>query len=301
MLYVLALLFGAVDAFFWPAQGAILPMLVKEHDLPGANGLIQGSQQLSNLIGPALAGILVAAVGTAWAFGIDTASFAVAALALWLIRGGRRPAHIGERQPGVLQTIVSGLAYVWRDPPVRSLILLSAVLNFALNGPITVGMAWLADNRYEGGAATFGFILAAFGAGALVGAIVGGSLGRVRELGWLTVAGSILMGVAVGLIAVAEAVPLIMVLALGIGLAVGFLNVRIVAWLQARTPSDMMGRVMSLVSLGGIALSPLSMALTGALVDIGAISFVFAGAGILIVIAAVAGIVWGVPAQMREA
>ena len=137
-----------------------------------------------------------------------------------------------------------------------------------------MGIAWLADNQFDGGAQAFGFILAAFGAGALGGAIVAGSLGSVRQLGWLTIAGSIVMGVALGLIAIAPSAIVVMALALAIGLAVGFLNVRIVAWLQFRTPEDMMGRVMSLVMLGGVALSPLSMALTGVLVDIGPVALV---------------------------
>jgi MFS family permease len=300
MVYVLALLFGAVDAFFWPAQGAIVPMLVEERELPGANGLMQGSQQLMGLIGPALAGLLVAAVGTAWAFGLDAASFALAALALFLIAGGRRATTIGERQAGVLRTIASGLSFVWRDRALRSLILLSAVLNFALNGPLSVGMAWLAANQFDGGPEVYGFILAAFGAGAVVGAVVAGSVGRVRELGWLTVIGSVVMGIGVGLIALAESPPIVMALALAIGLAVGFLNVRIVAWLQARTPEAMIGRVMSLVMIGGVALSPISMAGAGLLVDLGAASLMFAAAGSLIVVTALAGIAWGVPHQMRE-
>jgi MFS family permease len=262
---------------------------------------MQGSQQLTGLIGPALAGLLVAAVGTAWAFGLDAASFAVAALALFLIRGGRRAAAIGEHQAGVLRTIWSGLAFVWRDPAFRSLILLSAVLNFALNGPISVGMAWLAANRFDGGSEAYGFILASFGGGALLGAVVAGSVGRVRELGWLTVAGSVVMGIAVGCIALAEVAWVVMALALAIGLAVGFLNVRIVAWLQARTPEDMIGRVMSLVMIGGVALSPLSMAVSGVLVDVGAASLLFAAAGVLIVVTALAGVAWGVPRHMREA
>jgi MFS family permease len=300
MLFILAFVFGAVDAFFWPAQGAIVPMLVSDDKLPGANGLMQGSQQLTGLIGPALAGILVAAVGTAWAFGIDAVSFAFAALALAFITGGRRPTVIGERQPGLLRTIGSGMAYVWRDKAIRSLIILSAVLNFAINGPISVGIAWMAKYQFEGGAQAFGFILAAFGAGALAGALVAGSLGAVRQLGWLTIIGSIVMGVALGLVAIAPSAIVVMALALAIGLAVGFLNVRIVAWLQLRTPEDMMGRVMSLVMLGGVALSPLSMALTGVLVDIGAVALCFAGGGALIVVAALAGVVWGVPAHMHE-
>lgn len=302
-LYVLAALFGIVDAFFWPAMSTVVPMLVQERELPAANALMQGSQQLTGLIGPALAGLLVAAVGTGLAFGLDAASFAIAAGALVLIRGGRRPVAEAaeEPRPNVLATIRSGVAYAWRDPAVRSLLILSAALNFAINGPISVGLAWLADNRFDGGAAAFGIMLSAFGAGALVGALVAGSVGRVHQLGWLTLGGSAVMGLALGLIGFAPSVGVVMVLNVAIGLAVGLLNVRIIAWLQVRTPSEMIGRVMSLVMLGGLALTPLSLAAAGLLVDLGAATLCFAVAGGLIMVAALAGVVWGVPAQMREA
>lgn len=301
MLYPFALFFGAVDAFFWPAQGTIVPMLVDENDLPAANGLTQGSQQLTGLIGPAIAGLFVAAAGTGWAFGIDAASFAVAALALYLIVGGRRPASSGEGQPGLLRTIGAGLGHAWRDPAIRSLLLLSAALNFAFTGPVTVGLAWMADNRFEAGASGFGFMLAAFGAGALAGAIVAGSLGRVRELGWVTLSLSFAIGLGLGLVGVAPSVMVVMALAAFIGLGIGFVNVRIVAWLQARTPDDMIGRVMSLAMLGGVLMSPISLALAGVLVDLGAATPMYVAAGALVVTTAVAGILWGVPEQMREA
>jgi len=300
-LYVLAAVFGIVDAFFWPALSTIVPMLVPEDHLPAANALMQGSQQLTGLIGPALAGLLVAAVGTGLAFGIDAASFVVAAAALVLVRGGRRTAQSEAQRPNVLGTIRSGVAFAWHDPAVRSLLLLSAALNFAINGPVSVGLAWLAQNRFDGGAAAFGIMLSAFGAGALVGAVVAGSLGRIRELGWVTLGGSVVMGVALGLIGFAPSVIVIMVLNVAIGLAVGLLNVRIVAWLQVRTPSDMIGRVMSLVMLGGLAMTPLSLAAAGLLVDLGAATLCFAVAGGLVVVAALAGVVSGVPSQMREA
>jgi hypothetical protein len=109
------------------------------------------------------------------------------------------------------------------------------------------------------------------------------------------------MGVGRGLIGFAPSVAVIMGLNVAIGLAVGFLNVRIVAWLQTRTPEAMIGRVMSLVMLGGIAMSPLSLAIAGLLVDLGAATLCFAVAGGLVVVAALAGVVWGVPSQMREA
>ena len=177
-LYVLAGIFGIVDAAFYPAIGTIMPMLVAEPRLPAANALVQGSQQLAGLIGPALAGLLVAAVQTGPAFVIDAVSFTVAAAALVLIRGGRRAAatESGSSAQTMLETIGSGLRYAWSDPAIRTLVVLTAALNFAFEGPVSVGLAWLANNRFEGGSAAFGFILSAFGAGALLGAIFAGSV-----------------------------------------------------------------------------------------------------------------------------
>jgi MFS family permease len=301
MLYAFALVFGAVDAFFYPAQGTILPMLVADDELPPANALTQGSQQLTGLIGPAVAGVLVAAVGTGVAFGLDAASFAVATFALYLIAGGRRPTAPDGPQAGLLSQIRAGIGFAWRDPAIRSLLLLSAAANFALSGPITVGLAWMASNRFDSGADAFGFMLAAFGAGALVGAIVAGSVGRVRELGWVTLGTTTVMGVTLGLIGLAPSVPVVMVIAVGLGLAIGFTNVRIIAWLQARTPEDMTGRVMSLAMMGGVIMSPLSLAAAGLLVDMGAATPMFVLAGGLILLTTAAAVVWGVPSQMREA
>ena len=301
MLYPFALIFGAVDAFFWPASGTILPMLVREDELPAANGLTQGSQQLTALLGPAIAGVFVAAVGTGWAFGVDAATFVVAALALYLIAGGRRTAPTdAAAQEGMLSQIRSGLVYVWRDPAMRSLLILSAVLNFAVTGPITVGLAWMAPNRFGGDADAFGFMLAAFGAGALVGAIVAGSVGRVHQLGWLTVGASAVIGVTLAFIGLAPSVLAVMAVNVVLGLAIGFANVRIIAWIQVRTPESMLGRVMSLAMLGGVVMSPVSLAVAGLLVDLGFVTELFVAGGILIMIATVAAILWGVPAQMRE-
>src|SRR5687767_15293528 len=74
-LYVLAGIFGIVDAFFYPALQTIVPMLVPERQLAPANALVQSSQQVMSLIGPAVAGAFIALVSTGPAFAIDAASF----------------------------------------------------------------------------------------------------------------------------------------------------------------------------------------------------------------------------------
>jgi MFS family permease len=306
-LYLLAFIFGVVDAFFHPALNTIVPMLVSERLLSPANALVQVMQQLSGLIGPAVAGLVVAAVNTGPAFAVDAVSFAVATLTMLMVRGGRRapPSAAPQgaaRQPpaGLLANIGSGLAYAWRDPAIRSLILLIAAFNFAFTGPLMVGLPYLADSRFEGGAAAFGFILSAYGAAALAGAVLAGSLRHVPRLGLITLLTAAAMGVGLTFLGNVPSVILAVAAMAAIGLGAGFINVRVVAWLQARTPEAMRGRVMSLVLLGAVGLAPISLAISGAIIDFGAVSLMFAVAGAIVVAAALAGLFAGVPSQMTD-
>jgi MFS family permease len=302
-LYVLAGAFGVVDALFYPAVNAILPMLVDEPSLPPANALMQGSQQLAGLIGPALAGVLVALVQTGPAFAVDAVSFAVATVALLFVVGGRRPAEahgIGDADAkDVIASIRAGFDYARRDPAVRSLILLTAAFNFAFNGPLLVGVPFMADHTLGGGAATFGILLSGYGAGAVVGAIGAGR--RAPRLGTLVLGVAFAMGVALGLLGVAPTVPTAFGLLVAIGLGAGFLNVHIVSWLQGRTPEAMRGRVMSMVMLGSFGLSPVSYALAGAVVDLGPAALMFAAAGAIVVAASLVGLASGVAGLMTYA
>jgi hypothetical protein len=306
-LYVLALIFGVVDAFFYPALNTIVPMLVTQRMLSPANALVQITQQLSGLVGPAVAGLVVAAVQTGPAFAIDAASFAVATGMLLLVGGGRRMASHGAAEEaaggagaGLLANIGAGFAYVWRDPPVRSLLVLVAAFNFAFNGPLLVGLPYLADARFEGGAAAFGVMLSAYGAAALGGAVLAGSLRHVPHLGMVTLATAAAMGVSLAVVGnVPSFIPAIGAIG-AIGLGAGFVNVRVIAWLQARTPEAMRGRVMSLLMLGAGGLAPLSLAISGAIIEFGAVSLMFTVAAAIIVAAALAGVFAGVPSQMTD-
>jgi len=224
-----------------------------------------------------------------------------------LVRGGRRAAPTATddgtaQRPseGVLANIGAGVAYAWRDPAIRSLVLLVAAFNFAFNGPLLVGLPYLADTRFQGGAAAFGIIISAYGAGALGGAILAGSLRHVPRLGLVTLLTASAMGVGLALLGNVPTVLLAVVAIAAIGLGAGFINVRIVAWLQARTPEAMRGRVMSLVLLGAVGLSPISFAISGVIIDFGAVSLMFAVAGAIVVAAALGGLFAGVPSQMTD-
>ncbi len=305
-LYLLAVVFGIADAFFMPAINTVLPMLIPDEGLPAANGLMQVAQQMTGLIGPAIAGVAVALVGSGIAFSIDAGSFAVSTVtALALVGGRRSPANEGAgssngaaMRGAILTSIREGLAHAWRDPAIRSLVLITAAINFAFGGPVNVGLPWLAKNAY-GGAAALGFVIAAFGGGALLGATVAGSLPTVHRLGTVVSILVLVMGVAFGFMgALPSAVPAAALLSV-VGVGAGFANVQVIAWLQARTPEELRGRVMSLVMLGSHGLYPISLAIAGVVVDLGAAPLLFAAGGAVIVVAMLVGMSSGVVGRMN--
>jgi len=291
---VMAVVFGTVDAFFYPAISSFLPLLLGPERLPAANALFQATGQLIGLVGPALAGVVIAIIGTGPAFALDSASFVVAAVAIVLVHGGLRrlakdpSAEAVMPEPstpptpqaptGILATIREGAAYAFRDPALRTLLVMSAALNFAFTGPISVGLPWLSANRFDAGAAGFGIMLSGWGAGALIGAIVAGSVGRIRHQGGVIVAIAAVLGLGLAAIGVAPNVAAVTLIALAMGVGGGFINVTVVSWVQQRTDPAILGRVMSLLMLGSVGLAPLSLVVTGALIDIHP-TLVFLGAG----------------------
>jgi hypothetical protein len=266
---------------------------------------VQIMQQLSGLLGPAVAGLVVAAVQTGPAFVVDSASFAVATVTLLFVQGGRRAAKLASDLPeeggeSLLATIGSGIRFAWADPAVRSLIILVAAFNFAFAGPISVGLPYLADSRFAGGPALFGVMISCFGAGAVAGAALAGSLKHVAQLGWVTLLIAAGLGVGLGVIGLAPNAALALAPMLFIGLGAGFINVRVIAWLQLRTPEAMRGRVMSLLMFGAMGLQPISLAVSGAIVDLGQATTLFAVAGVIVLAAVLGGVAAGLPSQMHD-
>lgn len=301
-LYVLAGIFGVVDAFFYPALNTIVPMLVPERQLAPANALVQGAQQVMNLVGPAAAGAMVAIVQTGPAFAVDSASFAIASVAILAIAGGRRlPAAAQDHdhpRPSILATIGSGVRAAWGDPAVRALIFLTTAFNLAFSGPISVGLAWLAETRFLGGPAAFGLLISAWGGGAVIGSVIGGSIRRLPKFGTSALLIALMLAVGLVLMGFVSSLPLAMAVLAAMGVLAGLINVQVFAWLQARIPDELRGRVLSLVMLGSFGLAPVSLVVAGILVEIGAITPMFIGAGAIVAAAVVAGFALRVPEHM---
>ncbi len=319
-LVAVGVVFGTVDAVFLPAINTLVPRLVPPGRLAAANALMQGTAQLMGTVGPAIAGFTIALIGVGIAFVVDAASFAVAALALWLVRSGATAGSQAEltTEPtasdleprttsspdapsaSIASALVEGARTVLGDPVMRSIVLVSTAVNLAFTGPVAVGLPWLVLVGFGGDALALGMLFAAFGAGSLVGAVLGGSLRRPRQFGWLVYGLVIEVGVGLAAISVAPTIPLVAAIVLVIGVTLGYINVVMVAWVQEKTDPLLLGRTMSFLMLGSVVAAPLSLALAAILVDTQT-SAMFVAAGALVVVTGLFAIATGLPGRLSDA
>jgi MFS family permease len=259
-LYALAFCFGVADAFAEPAAQTYLPSLVEPPQLPSANALFQSSIQVATLVAPAPAGLFIKAFGTAWALFIDAVSFLFIIGALRALPDPPK-ATLGAPPGNVVRSIVEGLRYVRSDVALTSLMALVAVLNFAISGPATIGVAFIAKEKF-GSAASFGLLMSALAGGSLTGLLAAG-LFKQRKRGRLLLLVTAAIGVCLGSIGWMDRMPSLAAVLFLMSSAAGFLNVQLVAWFQQRVERAMMGRVMSVLMFAVAGLTPVSMALAG--------------------------------------
>jgi hypothetical protein len=278
-LYFQALGFGVADAFSYPAGSALLPLVVEPEKLPSANSISQSTQQITTLMAPGPAGLFIRAFGNAWAFLLDGVSFlAILAALMQLpeppIRSTRAP------ETGMMQAIASGLAYVRGDVSLRSLVLVVAVLNFALAGPMTVGLAVIAKHQF-GTASDFGFLLSSLAAGSLVGMLCAGLLPQ-RRRGLILLLASAMIGGCVAVPGFLRGITILVPDLFLISGAATFVSVELIAWVQQRVEPSLMGRVISLLMFASVGLTPFSLAIAGFTLKVN-ISGTFFSAGAMVI------------------
>lgn len=288
--YTIAAVFGVVDAFFFPARSSILPQVVEDRELEPGNALLNVSGQGSVIFGPVIGGLLVAGLGIGWAFAGDAICFAAGFLfVLWLHprAAGAAAKHTGG---GVGGQILEGMRYAWADFGIRATLIVIAVIDFAANGAIGVGLATLAHGRFGAGATGLGVLLGAWGVGATAGAIGAGLVPPPKRMGWLIVWLCLWLGTGFGAIGLLPSlVPAAVAMGLS-GIGTGVVNTYGVSWLQRRTLPAMQGRIMSLVMLASMGLTPLAFIASGVIAEVNpSYLFLIAGGMILLCGFALAG------------
>ncbi len=263
MLVVLAVLYGAGEAFFGPAFGALIPDIVAPTQLVEANSLDQLVRQAAErLFGPALGGLIVAAVGAGGAFLFDASTFAFSALCIWWLRVRSLPGiGLGERSAG--RELREGVAFVRSQPWLWATLIAAALSLLFFLGPLEVLLPYVVRNDLGSGAGGFGAILAAGGAGSVAASLIVSQRGAPRR--YLTFAYTAWAIATIPFIGYALGTELWQFMALAIVYGAGE-TAGMVVWgtlMSSRVPPELRGRVHSLDWFVSIGLTPVSFALTG--------------------------------------
>ena len=284
-IFVLAALLGVVNAFDLPARQSFLVEMVDREDMINAIALNSTMFNAARLIGPAIAGVLVAKIGEGWCFFFNGVSYVAVIAGLFAMRLGPFTPHPATHS--AWSNIRAGFRYAARTGPIRTLLCMLATLSF-FGLPFTVLMPIFADAILHRGSQGFGMLMSSVGLGAMSGALLLASRTDITGLTrWLVTASGI-FSVSLFSFAFSRSLPLSCGLMFTAGFAmmihVGATNTLI----QSMVPDHFRGRVMSLYSMMLIGMSPLgAMAAGFEASHFGAPLTIAAGAGVCLAAATV--------------
>jgi MFS family permease len=282
---VLAAMMGAVNAFDIPARQSFLVEMVGREDLMNAIALNSSMFNSARIIGPAIAGLLVAGVGEGWCFFANSMSYiaVIAGLLMMKIPAKEKPTEIASP----FEHVAEGFRFVRNTAPIRTLLLLVALVSLVAM-PYAVLMPIFAAKVLHGNARTLGILMGSAGVGALTGALVLASRRGVQGLGKIIAIACGGFGTSLILFSFSRWWELSALLLIPVGFSVmtqmGSTNTLI----QAMVPDRLRGRTMAVYSMMFMGMAPFGALLSGALADrLGAPRTVALG-GVLAIFGAIA-------------
>lgn len=261
-IFVLAALLGIANAFDIPTRQAFIVEIVRREDLTNAIALNSSMFNGARIVGPAIAGLLVASVGEGWCFGINAVSYIAVLIGLFLINIEiKRKVSI----PGsAISNIVEGFRFVATTSPVRSLLLLLGVVSL-MGSPYAVLMPIFADQILNGGASGLGILMGASGVGALAGALALAARKSLKGLGrWIAIASSG-FGASIIAFSFSRSFWLSAAFLVPAGFSMMIQMAASNTLVQSMVPDELRGRVMAVYSMMFMGMAPLGAMLAGTL------------------------------------
>ena len=281
--FVLAAALGLVNAFDVPARQAFFVEMVGHDDLMNAIALNSSMVNGARIVGPALAGLLVAAVGESWCFLLNGISYIAVITGLLMMKVPRRPKATRPTSP--VRDTLDGFQFVARTAPVRAILLLLGLLSLA-GMPYTVLMPIFADQILGGGAQHLGLLMGAAGVGALGGALSLAFRSGVRGLGNWVATSAAAFGIALVLFSFSRVFWLSAVLLVPVGAAMMVEMAASNTLIQAMVPDALRGRVMAVYSMMFMGMAPFGALIAGSVAERLGAPWTVAAGGIVCVVAA---------------
>jgi MFS family permease len=260
--FVLAALLGVVNAFDISARQAFVVEMVGREDLINAIALNSTIFNSARMIGPAVAGLLVEAIGEGWCFFANAVSYVAVIAGLLLMR---ITARTRVPLPGsALDSIIEGFRYVKRTQPVRALLLLLGLVSL-VGMPYTVLMPIFADRILHGGPRGLGILMSAIGVGALAGALTLAAKKGIHGLGHWVALSATGFGFSLILFSLSRSFWLSAALLLPVGFSVMVEMASSNTLIQSLVPDALRGRVMAVYSMMFMGMAPFGSLLAGTL------------------------------------
>jgi MFS family permease len=298
-IFVLSALLGIVNAFDIPARQAFFVEMVGREDLINAIALNSSMFNASRIIGPAVAGILVAAIGEGWCFFANGVSYIAVIAGLLLMTVAERRVVRPPASP--LADVIEGFRFVIDSPPIHHLMIMLGVLSVT-GMPYAVLMPIFAGQILHAGPKGLGILMGAAGVGALAAALLLASRETVKGLGrWVAISAGAFGASLIG-VAVSHTFWLSCAVLLPVGFAMMFEMGSSNTLIQTMSPDRLRGRVMSVYSMMFMGMAPFGAALSGVFAARWGAPATVAGGGVIcMVAAAIFGWRWpGLRAQARR-
>jgi MFS family permease len=259
----LSVMQGLINAFDMPGRQAFLVQMVEDkQDLGNAIALNSSIVNMARLVGPALAGFVIGAAGEGFCFAIDGVSYLAVIASLLMMRVSADTAK--PVRATMLEQLKEGWTYVAGFPPIRTILLLFALLSL-MGMPFMVLMPIFASNVLHGGPHTLGFLLGASGVGALISAVSLALRKTVRGLTTMIQISAALFGLGLICFGLSRhlALSMFLMLIVGFGMMQGMAASNTV--IQTLVPEDKRGRVMSYYTMAFVGMAPFGSLLAGGL------------------------------------
>jgi MFS family permease len=260
--YVFAFLLGCVTAFDSPARHTFVAELVGEEDLANAVALNSTSFNAARMIGPAIAGTLIASVGSGWVFLINAASFVAVLCSLALLR--LNELHAQNRAVRSRGGLVEGFRYVWKRPDLQAIVLMLFLIGtFGLN--FQVFISTMSVSVFHAGASQYGLLTSVMAVGTIAGALL--AAGREKPHFMLLVIGAAMFGLGCALAAIAPNAWLFGMTLVVIGVSALTFTNSTNSLMQLSTDPVMRGRVMAIRLAIALGCTPIGAPIVGWVAD----------------------------------
>ncbi|WP_246363828.1 MFS transporter [Halobacillus locisalis] len=263
-----AFFFGILDAFFWAAEGAIVPTIIHRDNLTRGNSIIQMTNQTSFILAPMLAGVMIAFGGYEVVFGMTAVMLLLASVLVFLMRVPATNKDGGNEQK-FWESFKEGFGYVRQSRVLTLLLLTTVFMNLFLVGPMTMGLPLFVKTILQGSALDFSLLEAGLAGGMLIGSVVIGVMNINQKRGKIAIVAVFMAGIMFAGLSLTTVMWMSITMLGLFGLTLSFSNIPAISAIQSMVEETMIGRVMGLLSLASMGLIPVSYALTSIVLSYG--------------------------------